>query len=234
MMREAISQDVAQAYFGELAIRLPRTGVAVGTPKDGFLPIEYDGANLCRVNGKGDVLYHEADAEGRERQAALHRVIGVANEVDEYMRLMEKAPHLEATGLSGDYRILADFRNTVLAGHPTKHGIQFITWEWSFDRTGVGIGHYFEQDYAGAKRDFAIRAGMIDRDMLLTPEQSAEVYRAIHETLDGEYAITDERKKLLETAAEQIERTVPDLDRRVAQSNRQELELNMESGQTMC
>ena len=52
-----------------------------------------------------------------------------------------------------------------------------------------------------------------------------EVYRSIHETLDSGYPITDERQKCLESVAEQIERSVPDLAARVEQSNQKELEL---------
>ena len=227
------SREAQERFLHEIAIRLNSAGVTVGMPKDNSLPIEYGGAYLCRVSGKGDVFYRESDVESEARSAALHRVIDMASEVSEYMRLMERAPHLEATGLDGDYRILADFGNALLAGHPTKYGVQFITWEWSYDRTGVGQGHYHEQDYAGAKQDFALRVGLIDRDELFSPEQLTELYRSIHETLDGEYAITEERRKLLESAAEQIVRGVPDLEQRVNRSNQQELELNMESGQTM-
>ena len=223
-----------EAYLHEIAICLNSAGVTIQPTRSESMPIEYDGAYLCRVSGKGDVFYRESDVESEARSAALHRAIDMASEVSEYMRLMEKAPHLEATGLDGDYRILADFGSVVLAGHPTKYGIQFITWEWSYDRTGVGQGHYHEQDYAGAKQDFAIRAGLIDRDEMFSAEQLTEMYRSIHETLDGEYAITGERRKLLESAAEQIGRSLPDLEQRVNRSNQQELELNMESGQTMC
>ena len=53
---------------------------------------------------------------------------------------------------------------------------------------------------------------------------ATEVYRAIHETLDSAYPITAERVKLLESAAEQIEHTVSDLEQRVDQSNQRELE----------
>ena len=51
-----------------------------------------------------------------------------------------------------------------------------------------------------------------------------EIYRCIHETLDSEYPITEERQKLLESVAEQIERTVPNLEVRVEQSNQKELD----------
>ena len=60
---------------------------------------------------------------------------------------MEAAPQLKASGLDGDYRILADFGGTVLAGTPSKYGVQFVTWDWDYDRTGVSHGHYFMENY---------------------------------------------------------------------------------------
>ena len=46
----------------------------------------------------------------------------------EYMAILETAPRLKASGLDGDYRILANFGSAVLAGHPTERGGQFVTW----------------------------------------------------------------------------------------------------------
>ena len=31
--------------------------------------------------------------------------------------------------------ILADFGGTVLAGNPSKYSVQFVTWDWNYDRT---------------------------------------------------------------------------------------------------
>ena len=83
--------------------------------------------------------------------------------------------------------------------------------------------------FAAAKRDFATRSGLLPSSALFTPEQMAEVYRCIHETLDSPYTITDEREKCLRSAAEQIEDTVPDLAERVEMSNQAELLADMES-----
>ena len=56
-------------------------------------------------------------------------------EVSEQLTAMEAAPQLKASGLDGDHRILADFGGTVLAGNPSKYSVQFVTWEWNYDRT---------------------------------------------------------------------------------------------------
>ena len=81
------------------------------------------------------------------------------------------------------------------------------------------------EDYAGAKQDFAVRAGAVMQEQIFTPEQFTEVYRSIHETLDIAYPLTDARRTLLEEAAHKIEGVVPNLDQRVNQSHQEELEL---------
>ena len=150
---------------------------------------------------------------------------------------MEAAPQLTASGLAGDYRLLADFNDVVLAGHPTEYGVQFVTWERVRERTGLNAGDYYgpgngTDSYTAAKQGFATRSGLIPRSALFAPEQLTEVYRCIHETLESEDSITDERQKCLESVAEQIERCVPELDERVALSNQKEVELAaMESPQ---
>jgi len=90
--------------------------------------------------------------------------------------------------------------------------------------------------YIAAKQDFAVRSGLVRDGALFAPEQLTEIYRSIHETLDSEYPITEERRKLLESAAGQIERTIPDLAERVELSNQKELELEPPDagGMTFC
>ena len=63
---------------------------------------------------------------------------------------MERVPQIKAAGLSEDYRLLADFNGAVLAGHRTERDVQFVTWLWDYDRTGVTLGHYFGDEYQGA------------------------------------------------------------------------------------
>ena len=74
-------------------------------------------------------------------QDALQAVIDTAKMTSEYMAILEYAPQLKASGLVGGYRVLADFGDAVLAGHPTECGVQFVTWEWDYDREGVHHGH---------------------------------------------------------------------------------------------
>ena len=224
-----INIESCDRYYKELAIRLSGEGYGVEPMEDGLLPVRWLGEPLCRVTAGGGAQFREAELDRDGGRAAFDRAVDIAREVRQYMDLMDAAPVLKASGLDEHYKLLADFGGAVLAGHPTSRGVKFVTWEWNFDRTGVWAGHYFEDEYTNAKRDFCMRAGLIDRDQLFSRDQLTEVYRSIHETLDGEYAITDERRKLLEAAAEQIERTVPDLEQRVNQSNQLELALSHDS-----
>lgn len=217
--------ETAKRFFKEMSIKLSGAGYAPQKPYDGYLPVVWRGEELCRVTNGGGVRFREADLEREGARAAFEQVVDMTTQTHEYMRLMENAPPLAAAGLDETYKVLADFNGAVLAAHPTSHGVQLITWEWGYDHNSVYHGHYFSGDYAGAKTDFAIRANILERDRLFSPEQQTEVYRAIHETLDSVYPMTAERQKLLESAAEQIERTVPDLDRRIDLSNQRELEL---------
>ena len=225
-----MNTEERSSYFKELASNLRYEGFTVGPERDGLLPVELDGRRLCLAAENGGVGYREEDVTDDSRRTALDRVTTVAGTTSEYMSQMETAPQLTASGLEGDYRVLADFNDIVLAGHPTQYGHQFVTWERVQNRTALHQGDYYGPGagadcYASAKRDFAVRSGLVPGDALFSPEQLTEVYRSIHETLDSGYPITDERQKCLESAVEQIERSVPDLTVRVDQSNQKEVEL---------
>lgn len=120
------------------------------------------------------------------------------------MTLLEQAPPLQAQSLTGDYRLLADFNGAVLAAHPTRLGVQFVTWDWSFDHTGLNQGNYFQENYAGAKQDFAIRAGLISKQQIFNQEQLIEIYRCCSDTLDAGFDLTAEQEKCIRGVQEQI------------------------------
>ena len=136
-------------YLEELKISLVLAGFEPERIEDQHLPVRWENHYLCRVSGRGSVLYRQENVDGIGAQDALQTVINTAAMTAEYMTAMERTPKLQATGLEGDYRILADFGDAVLAGHPSERGVQFVTWEWDwdYDRTGVVHGHYFMENY---------------------------------------------------------------------------------------
>lgn len=224
-----MNTDEKSRYFQELSRNLRHEGLTVKPEtEEGLLPVELDGQRLCQITETSGVRYWKEDVASDSRQEALDRVTAITKSTAEYMNQMETASQLTASGLTGDYRLLADFNNVVLAGHPTRYGVQFVTWERVRERTALHQGHYYGPDigvdgYASAKRNFAARSGLIPRDSLFTPEQLTAIYLSIHETLESDDPITEERRKLLKSTMEQIERGVPDLEARMARSEQEEL-----------
>ena len=134
-------------YLEEVRIPLHRAGFETLPLEGAQLPVLWNDAPLCRITGKGSVFYRREDVDTPQAEDALYCVEDIAAKTLEYMTAMEAAPQLKASGLDGDYRILADFGGTVLAGTPSKYGVQFVTWDWDYDRTGVSHGHYFMENY---------------------------------------------------------------------------------------
>ena len=205
-------------YLEEVCIPLHRAGFETQPLDESQLPVHWNGAPLCRITGKGSVFYRREDVDTPLAEDALFRVEDIAARTMEYMTAMESAPQLKASGLDEDYRILADFGGTVLAGTPSKYGVQFVTWDWDYDRTGVVHGHYFMENYVEAKQDFAIRSGLIQKERLFTPEQMTEIYRCCADSVDGDFfELTGEQEKMIRSVQQQIEECVPDLDERIRQ-----------------
>ena len=103
-------------YLEEVRIPLHRAGFETLPVEGEQLPVLWNGAPLCRITGKGSVFYRREDVDTPQAEDALYRVEDIAAKTLEYMTAMETAPQLKASGLDGDYRILADFGGTVLAG----------------------------------------------------------------------------------------------------------------------
>ena len=196
-------------YLEETATRLRQNGFTVEPIEDHHLPVCWEKGRLCRISGKGSVLYRQENMDSIRAQDALQAVIDTAKMTSEYMAILEYAPQLKATDLTGDYRILADFGDAVLAGHPTERGVQFVTWEWDFDRKGVHQGHYFQDDYEAAKRDFTVRSGLVQKDALFEPEQLAEIYRALRFVREQDETISFGRDRELVELLEQVGGLLP-------------------------
>ena len=196
-------------FLEETANRLRQNGFTVEPIEDHHLPVRWEKGRLCRIAGKGSVLYRQECVDSVRAQDALQSVIDTAKMTSEYMAILEYAPQLKATDLTGDYRILADFGDAVLAGHPTERGVQFVTWEWDFDREGVHHGHYFQQDYDAAKRDFTLRSGLVQKDALFEPEQLAEIYRALAFVREQDETLSCGRDRELAELMEQVGGLLP-------------------------
>ena len=205
-------------YLEELKIGLVHAGFEPERIEDQHLPVCWEKGRLCHISGKGSVFYRREDVDTPQAEDALYRVEDIAAKTLEYMTAMKAAPQLKASGLDGDYRILADFGGTVLAGSPSKYGVQFVTWDWDYDRTGVSHGHYFMENYDGAKQDFATRSGLIQKEQLFSPEQLTEIFRCCADSVDEDFfELTDTQEEMIRGIQQQIRVCVPDLNERIRQ-----------------
>ena len=198
-------------YLEELKISLVHAGFEPERIEDQHLPVRWENHYLCRVSGRGSVLYRQENMDSIRAPDALQAVIDTAKMTSEYMAILEYAPQLKATDLTGDYRILADFGDAVLAGHPTERGVQFVTWEWDWDYKGVHHGHYFQNGCEEAKHDFVRRSGLLPREALFEPEQLAEMHRALAFVCEQDEGLSIGREKEIKAIMEQIKCLLPEL-----------------------
>ena len=196
-------------FLEETAIRLRQNGFTVEPIEDHHLPVCWEKGRLCCISGRGSVLYRQECVDIPGAQDALRAVIDTAQMTSEYMAIMEIAPLLKASGLDGDYRVLADFGDAVLAGHPTERGVQFVTWEWDYDREGVHHGHYFQDNYDAAKRDFTVRGNLVPKGALFEPEQLAEIYRALAFVREQDESLSFGRDQELAELMDQVGGLLP-------------------------
>ena len=197
-------------YLEEVRIPLHRAGFGTLPLEGDQLPVHWNGTPLCRITGKGSVFYRREDADTPQAEDALFRVEYIAAKTLEYMTAMEAAPRLKASGLDGDYRILADFGDAVLAGHPSERGVQFVTWEWDWDRKGVHHGHYFQNGCEEAKHDFVRRSGLLPKEALFEPEQLDEIHRALAFVCEQDEGLSIGREKEIKAIMEQLKCLLPE------------------------
>ena len=213
--------EAEKRYFAETARVLRRKGFQVEQLEDGYLNVVLDGQPLCEVNKIGGITYR--DVSTPERLEAKDRAFKIVCTTAEYMRQMERAPPLQVSGLKDRCRVLADFNGTVLAGMARQFGMEFVTWDWDFNREGVSHGHYFGGDYKAAKQNFAIRSGLIP-ERIFTDEQLIEIYRCCADTLDAGLDLSYDQEKCIRGVQDQIESGMPDITDRIREQDQHTIE----------
>ena len=171
---------MAQQFFEELSRCLRKEQIESYNKEDRRLEIFLHGQPVLSVSPGNEVFMLPSGSKNPEANELYHRVAIAADRVFEYVEAMENTLLLRARGLDNKFHLLADFGGAVLAGRErgTGRGYEFVTWIWDYERVGVSHGHYYEDDFAGAKRDFAVRSGLIPKASLFSNEELTEIYRA--------------------------------------------------------
>ena len=148
-----------------------------------------------------------------EANDLYHEVAQAADEVFSHVEAVQTAPLLHVSGLSEEFHQLADFGGAVLAGRQRGNGFgyQFVTWIWDYGRTGVSHGHYFEENFQGAKEDFGVRSGLIFNAQLFAPGELTELYHATNYLLRNGPELDDKQLEAIRKARTRIEYLVSDL-----------------------
>lgn len=205
-----------EKYFKELTRILAINGIEAATPEKNTLPILLNGRSACHVLPGGDMCSFPNDVRSPEADELYHKVAPFSHMVKEYMTAIEKAPLLKATAVDEDFRLLAEYNGAVLAGRETEYGYMFVTWKRDYEGTGVYNGGYYLDGYTDAKQDFAIRAGLIEKQRLFSDAQLLDIYQSVNDTFEAGYELTQEDAKSLSGIQEQIEDLFPDVKERIA------------------
>lgn len=215
-------------YFTELSRILGKNGIETAPPEKNTLPILHNGHPACRVGPSGELCKFPGDLDSPEASDLYFKVAPISAMVREYMTAIERAPLLEATALDEEFRLLAEFNGAVLAGRETQYGYKFVTWEHDYDGTGVMWGHYYMDNYSDAKLDFAIRAGLIEKQRLFTNEQLIDIYQSVNDTFDAGYELTEKDAQQLTDIQQQIEVIIPDINQQIYEMTEENLRKSQE------
>lgn len=168
------------------------------------------------------------ELEAPARKLVYHTLLPILNKATEMTAAWENAKPLPIRDVS-EFRLLSEYNNIVLAARDDgDYGLHFVTWEYSFDRKGVGQGHY-TTDYEGVKKDFATRSGLIQEEILFQPEQLKQIYTALLFQGKNDDELTYETENGLRTVIEKLENICPDLKELQAQQE-QEQQVEREQG----
>ena len=214
------SEETRFRYLSETSRVLRNAGFDVEPQTDGSLAVSFEGISLCKVVKPGGITYRQENLTTPEQERAKDQAFELTRMVSEYMRAMDQGSVVKAAGLSDRYKTLADFNGTLLAATETRFGVQFVTWDWDFNREGLSHGHYFGNDYEAAKQDFATRSHLIDQNRLFTPAQMAIMYQCGEDALNYGLDITYEQEQSIKSMLAQIEEVLPDV---VEQSRHQDM-----------
>ena len=216
-------------FFAELARCLRKQEIDSKINQDKRLEVFLHGQPVLFVSPKNEVFLLPEMSGNDEAGDLYHEVAQTADEVWDYVEAVQTSDLLSVSGLSEEFHLLADFGGALLAGREREQGsgYQFVTWIWDYNRTGVSYGHYYDEDFCGAKQDFAVRSGLISKTQLFSPEELTELYRATDYLLDEGPELEDGHLKAMQTARTKIEYTVPDLADRLEQGQAQEPQIDM-------
>jgi hypothetical protein len=162
------------------------------------------------------------ELEAPARKLTYGTLLPILNNATEMTAAWKNAPPITVNDDDEKYRKLSEYGRIVLAARDDgDRGLHFVTWEYSFDRKGVGLGHY-TTNYDKAKKEFATRSGLIEEKVLFQPEQYKQIYLALLFQGKNDNELTYDAEKGLHAVIEKLESICPDLKEYKAQQEQQD------------
>lgn len=153
-----------ERFFTELSRTLKQQHIETGPQQHGMLPVLCDGLTAFWVEPDSLLVHTKDDVKSEKANKLFEKVAPIADSVYEYVSLMKRAPLLQSDSGNDDYSLLADFNGVILAGKDLgESGYKFATWNKDAHGTGYTNGNYFADNYKGAKEDFALRSGLMEK-----------------------------------------------------------------------
>lgn len=177
------------------------TPIEHATPEEP-LEIYRDRDYVCSFGPKGQI-------RGKEPNHDLDLIIKFKQDKFRNYTIFDYLPDMPFSDVS-EYKKYYEAGMAVLAVTMLPNDeLQFATWEYSYDRKGVGFSHYFGEDFKAAKEDFAIRAGLVDDRKLFSPDEYALIHTACCFSVMGNDNLTKQEEESFYRIISQIELAVP-------------------------
>ncbi len=118
-----------QNFYTELTRVLNGENIKSNLASDGNLEIFYGDNIACHISNTGKIYYMNGDLPTSETSILTDKIHPIAYQVHEYTGLVETAPNIKSDSGNDDFKLLADFTDTILAGKILDSGgYQFVTW----------------------------------------------------------------------------------------------------------
>ena len=216
---KGLSEPLYQAFL-ERAYRLGYTAVEYESKSQ---PVEfYKGREyICSLMPDGAI--HFKPDTGVERD--VHRLSDILLSMKPPYALYADAAYLPYKGVES-YKILCEFGDGILAARLDDDSeLRFVTWVNDYSHEGVMNTHYFDTNYEAAKRDFAVRCGLLDEKRLFNEKELTVLYDACVYRGRNNETVNCDSEKSLQRLMEKFECLVPRLN---CQEQEQEQENELE------
>ena len=213
-------------YFQEICRRVKPYNIETeGLKENGTFYFSFDSEPLCHVALDGINYYSSEHLDTEEKKELCSLVSEISEDTRAYVLAMENAPSLKAADLRDGYRLLCEHGNIVFAGKDMgEYGFEFVTWSYTYDRKGVTLGHYYHNDYEGAKEDFAVRSGLVSEQKMFKDEELQAIYRTLDQGQKYIPYLTYDQEKEILALKSRIEHIAPKATERFKKERDAQLE----------